>query len=533
MTMTIRLKLILLALVFAASGLVIALDGAWTLSSVRVGGPIYRQITGSKDLVADSVPPVLNLLEPYLLVLQCLDDSNGASRQERLDRIRELEDAYGKRIAHWQEHLGASETRDLLCVQSHEPAKRFFALVAGGFATASRINDRVTMKKLASGDLRSFYGIHQQAILRVTDLADQEQRRLEAESHDRIRREMWVLGTIAALCAGVSFSLLLQVSRQIDRKLSDSARVLDLVASGDLTGRLPGGGRDEFARLAQAVNQVAAEDARLVGHLRRQSGTLTGQGDELTAAAAAITASAGLTRTRATEANAAAERLVGAVTTVSHAAGGLDQAARDIAASLDESAATVRTAADLARGADRTIAELGQASREIETVATEIATIAGQTNLLALNATIEAASAGDAGRGFAVVANEVKQLARKTAEATKVVAARVQAIQAATRQAVVQVGEVVSAVGRIDQHHHAIAAAVEEQTHTTAGISGDLRTISADGTGIVDAMRSAISAAEEANGTALRISATADGIRESAASLNGTVAGKRIGEPTA
>lgn len=531
--MTIRLKLILLAVTFALAGLVVALGGARTLASVRVGGPIYDGIVSSKDLVSDSVPPVLNLLEPYLLVLQCLDDSNSASREQRLTRIGALKDAYEKRIAMWRERLPESEIKDLLCVQSHEPAARFFALVVGGFAAASRANDRVTMKKIASGDLRSFYGQHEHAINQVSDLADQEQRRLEAESHDRIHRELWTLGAIAAGCAAVSFALLVQVSRQIGRRLSDSVGALDVIASGDLTGRLAGGGKDEFARLAQAVNQVADEDARLVGHLRRQSGTLTGQGDELTAAAAAITASAGLTRAKATEANTAAERLVGAVTTVSHAASDLDQAARNIAGSLAESAGTVRSAADLARGADRTIAELGQASREIEAVASEIATIAGQTNLLALNATIEAASAGEAGRGFAVVANEVKQLARKTAEATKVVAVRVQAIQAATRQAVVQVGEVVAAVGRIDEHHQTIAAAVEEQTHTTAGISGDLRAISADGTGIVAAMRSAIAAAEEANGTAQGISVTADGIRDTAVSLSGTVAGKRIGTPAA
>jgi len=81
----------------------------------------------------------------------------------------------------------------------------------------------------------------------------------------------------------------------------------------------------------------------------------------------------------------------------------------------------------------REVEALGQASAAIGDVIEVISRIAAQTNLLALNATIEAARAGQAGRGFTVVAQEVKDLARETAQATQRVAEQVAGLQASSR----------------------------------------------------------------------------------------------------
>jgi methyl-accepting chemotaxis protein len=117
---------------------------------------------------------------------------------------------------------------------------------------------------------------------------------------------------------------------------------------------------------------------------------------------------------------------------------------------------------------NRTVATLGESSRQIGDVIKVITAIAEQTNLLALNATIEAARAGELGKGFAVVTSEVKDLAQETARATEDISRRVEAIQTDSGHAVQAIGQIADVIGRINDYTTTIASAVEEQSATTA-----------------------------------------------------------------
>ena len=114
---------------------------------------------------------------------------------------------------------------------------------------------------------------------------------------------------------------------------------------------------------------------------------------------------------------------------------------------------------------------LSDTAKSIESILGLIRDVAGQTNLLALNATIEAARAGDAGRGFAVVAQEVKSLANQTARATDDIAAKIAAIQAATKSTVETNGSIRDTVAEVQASANRIREAMEIQAQTVTMIT--------------------------------------------------------------
>jgi len=197
----------------------------------------------------------------------------------------------------------------------------------------------------------------------------------------------------------------------------------------------------------------------------------TRESDELRAQAGQTSTAARGMLGKTSEVAAAAEQSAVAMREAAQTAAGLIRAIEDARTEVEVAAGVATKAGDQAEQAVKVSQALSAHVEAIESILGLIRDIAGQTNLLALNATIEAARAGDAGRGFAVVAQEVKSLASQTALATDDIAAKISAIQDATRSAVATSASIQSTTSDVQGAADRILEVIELGAQTVGSIT--------------------------------------------------------------
>ena len=324
--------------------------------------------------------------------------------------------------------------------------------------------------------------------------------------HAAATRGLVLILLLGGLVVGLSISLV--ISRSISGKLNAAVAAMEEIATGDadLTRELDLQGRDEMARLGASFNAFLAKIRHTVSEVSDTALRVSSAAEQM--ATVSHRSSEGTMRQREeTErvAHATAEMLSAA-----HEVQRMVQAGADAAISAQASAERGqsvlastqseidRLAADVEKAAT-VILDLEQVSERIGGVLDVIRGIAEQTNLLALNAAIEAARAGEQGRGFAVVADEVRNLASRTQESTEEIHGMIERLQQASRQAVEVMGtgreqaretvehatetrqsleEILLSVSTISDASSSIAAAAVEQTHNVDEINRTMGSIS-------------------------------------------------------
>ncbi|MGY1839283.1 MULTISPECIES: methyl-accepting chemotaxis protein [unclassified Modestobacter] len=329
-----------------------------------------------------------------------------------------------------------------------------------------------------------------------------------------------VLAVGLAVAAGIG----LLVASVITRGIRSVQHVAEGLALGDLTRTTGLTSEDELGRMSVALDEATGAMRAVMSDVVGSADAVAAATEELSASTTQIAAAAEEASTQSQVVTASAEAVSRNVSTVAAGAEEMGSSIREIAGSANEAARVAGDAVRRTEAANAAVLALGESSREVGNVVRIITAIAEQTNLLALNATIEAARAGESGTGFAVVATEVKELARQTATATEEVARRIEAIQADAAGAVDAIGEIGSVVGRISDHQTVIAGAVEEQTATTQEMARSV-TEAAGGAGEIAANITGVSAAADSTTQALTQTTTAVAeLSRMATGLRGTVA---------
>ena len=295
-----------------------------------------------------------------------------------------------------------------------------------------------------------------------------------------------VVGLVGLLYAFVALRL---------RPLTALAHAVRRIGEGDLTVRADATGAHERSRnelhvLALETNRMAENFNRLITGVRHNAAAITQASSHMTQTADALADSARAQSEAAISMAATVDEVGANVQGVSDnaaQANDLTRRSKELAGSGAQALEQVverigRITTSVDRSA-QTLEELGAQTQKISGIASLITAIAEQTNLLALNAAIEAARAGEQGRGFAVVADEVRKLAERTASSTREIAGMVQSIQAASTAAEAGMRETVGFVSdgqaRVQSAGEAISQ-MNTQAGEVAAVVGDISTAMAE-----------------------------------------------------
>ncbi|MBI2421937.1 MAG: methyl-accepting chemotaxis protein [Candidatus Hydrogenedentes bacterium] len=215
-------------------------------------------------------------------------------------------------------------------------------------------------------------------------------------------------------------------------------------------------------RATQDINGAAAG----VEEMSASSAGVSSAAEQVSASIASVSATVSSVSQSMTALSNTAGETSAAVSSVATAIEQMSASINEVAKSTEQALRSSQEANATAESTAGIVGELGSSAKEIGRVVDLIQSIAAQTNLLALNATIEAASAGAAGAGFAVVANEVKQLAKQTAGATESIRGQVTSIQTTISEAVAAIQQIHLVIRDLTQIFGVIASAIEEQSAT-------------------------------------------------------------------
>jgi len=439
----------------------------------------------------------------YSLGQGFLNSSSSTRFDELLQQLEKLQAEYGLKL---QDALGASKAAhaalDSLANTSNASLKQGSEL----------FEEQVVMAETLDAPWQDFYDGVSRLMAQTYQLDDATLTFLGQQLEQRLaqnRTHMVVLVVALSVVFLLIFYLYAGFYASTRTTLSRLGAMMDKVAAGDMTVTFVAHSRDELGDLGQVFNGTVAKIHDLierVGHTVSQVELQAGQVETVSAQSnQAVSGQRTQIEQVATAMNQMSStaqevaRSAAAAVSSAHSVNAETVSGRGLVQSQQGSIARLATEIDQSV---RVINQLATDSQSISSVLEVIKSIAEQTNLLALNAAIEAARAGEQGRGFAVVADEVRTLARRTQHSTEEIEQMISRLHSGVAAAVKAMGSshemasgtveqsekvqqalenILGAVGMIVDQNQQIAAAVEQQTAVAHDIDQNIVAINRAG----------------------------------------------------
>ncbi|NWA01280.1 methyl-accepting chemotaxis protein [Pseudomonas gingeri] len=304
--------------------------------------------------------------------------------------------------------------------------------------------------------------------------------KLQGDLNDQRKADVFGMAVVGLIIAGLGLLVIWLVGHGIARPLKQMVAMLDDIAQGegDLTRRLTSDRADELGSIAKGFNTFLIKLQAMITQVVTSVQSVSDSSEHT--ADIAIRTNQGVHKqmaeidqvaTAVHEMTATAQDVARNATQAAQAASHADMAASDGMRIVRDTSNSIGALAVEIGRAVGVVQTLAKDSENINAILIAIRGIAEQTNLLALNAAIEAARAGEQGRGFAVVADEVRNLAQKTQQATEEIQSMIQQLQQGTREVVKVMEDSQNKTDESVQHAAKAAQALETITQAVSVIN--------------------------------------------------------------